>query len=103
MHMQEQQPPWQDSLDDFKFIRDSKNPDSHSDPKLDDTGVLLSAIQEQPQGLDRALPRFSKFRVLAGLVGSSGARATALLDAAKKSHAAGKGGRPKPLNSIGGL
>jgi len=93
MHMQEQQPSWQDSLDALlKFIRNSKNPDSHSDPKLDDPGVLLSAIQEQAQSLDRALPRFSKFRVLAGLVGSSEARATALLDAAKNPHAAGKAG-----------
>jgi len=93
MHMKETKPSWQDSLDALlKFIRDSKNPDSHRDPKLDDPGVLLSAIQEQAEGLDRSFPRFSKLRVLAGLVGSSEARATALLDTAKKSHDAGTGG-----------
>jgi hypothetical protein len=96
MHMQEPTPSWQDSLDTLlKFIRESKNPDSHKDPRLDDPGVLLSAIEEQAESLDRSLPRFSKFRVLAGLVGSSETKAMALLDADKKSHDAGAGGRKR--------
>lgn len=96
MPMHETKPSWQDSLDALlKFIRDSKNPDSHRDPKLDDPGVLLSAIEEQAESLDRSLPRFSKFRVLEALVGSSEARAMALLDEAKKSDKAGKGAKRK--------
>jgi len=100
MHMQEQKPSWQDALDALlKFIRDSKNQDSHRDPKLDDPGVLLSAIQEQAESLDRSLPRFSKFRVLQALVGSSEARAVELLDKAKKSNQAGKSAKAKSTKS----
>jgi len=65
------------------------------DPRLDDPGILLSAIQEQAESLERSFPRFSKFRVLAALVASSEARATALLDAVKKSPDAGKGEKGK--------
>ena len=99
MNMQDTKPSWQESLEALiTFIKDAMNPDSHRDPKLDDPAVLLLAIQDQARSLDRSLPRFSKFRVLAALVASSEARATKLLDAAKKFNDAGNGGQDKGAN-----
>jgi len=65
------------------------------DPRLDDPGILFPQSKNKRKVWIDPFPDSLKFRILAALVASSEARATALLDAVKKSPDAGKGEKGK--------